>query len=291
MATAMATAARWRAARPRQAKGCPVSAALLLLPDFLLIVLGALLKRMRGFDAPFWSGAERLVYFVLFPALLFRSLAQSPLALSDAGRIAGIALAFTFAGMALSAAASRIGGETGVAIVSVLIGTLVPVVNFAAVAMLARGGRGRIAAELARNPLVLAVVAGFAWQLGGIPLPAVARRILDLLGAAALPLGLLAVGAGLRLGGGALPLPALAWWNGVKLFALPAIAYALATAVGVSPAERQFVVAMAAVPTAPSAYVLATQMSGRGAPVAMLISSGTLIAAVTLPLWLAAAAP
>ena len=79
-----------------------MSAALLLAPDFLLIVLGALLKRVRGFAAPFWSGLERLVYFVLFPALLFRSLAQSPLALSDAGRLAGIALAFTAAGMALS---------------------------------------------------------------------------------------------------------------------------------------------------------------------------------------------
>ena len=47
-----------------------MSAALLLLPDFLLIVGGALLKRVRGFEAPFWAGLERLVYFVLFPALL-----------------------------------------------------------------------------------------------------------------------------------------------------------------------------------------------------------------------------
>jgi predicted permease len=44
---------------------------------------------------------------------------------------------------------------------------------------------------------------------------------------------------------------------------------------------------MAAVPTAPSAYILATQMTGHGAPVALLISTGTLLAAVTLPLWIA----
>jgi malonate transporter and related proteins len=298
-----------------------MSGALLLLPDFLLIVLGVVLKRVRGFGAPFWGGLERLVYFVLFPALLFRSLAQSPLALADAGRLAAVALVFTASGMALSAlarplfnldsltfascfqcgfrfntyialaAASRIGGEAGVALVSVLIGVLVPVVNFAAVAMLARGGRGRIALELARNPLVIAALLGFAWQLGGIPLPGIARRILELLAGAALPLGLLAVGAGLRLSRGTLPLPALAWWHAIKLFALPAIAYALTLLVAVSPAERQIAVAMAAVPTAPSAYVLATQMGGHGAAVAMLISSGTLIAALTLPLWLAATAP
>jgi predicted permease len=51
------------------------------------------------------------------------------------------------------------------------------------------------------------------------------------------------------------------------------------------------VVVMAAVPTATSAYILAAQMGGQGAPVALIISSGTVLAAVTLPLWLAVAAP
>src|SRR5512134_1105221 len=98
----------------------------------------------------FWGGVERLVYFVLFPALLFRSLATSPLAAADAGRLAVVGLGFTAAGMALSAlvqplfrlphptfaacfqcgfrfnsyvplaAASRIGGAEGVATMSVL---------------------------------------------------------------------------------------------------------------------------------------------------------------------------
>jgi predicted permease len=44
------------------------------------------------------------------------------------------------------------------------------------------------------------------------------------------------------------------------------------------------------VPTAPSAYILAMQMSGMGAPVALLISTGTTIAALTLPFWVAAVA-
>lgn len=291
--------------------------ALLLLPDFLLIVGGALLKRGRGFGAPFWTGVERLVYFVLFPALLFRSLAQAPLALGGAGRLVAVALAFTFAGMALSAlarplfglprptfaacfqcgfrfntymalaAASRIAGESGLAMISLLVGVLVPVVNFAAVGMLAEGHRGQIALQLAKNPLVLACLAGFAWQVGGWPLPDTAAHLLALLGSAALPLGLLAVGAGLSLARGTLPLPALAWWSVVKLVALPAIAYALGLLAGLSPLERQIAVVMAAVPTAPSAYILAMQMSGHGAPVAVLISTGTLLAAVTLPLWVA----
>ena len=151
--------------------------ALLLLPDFLLIAAGAPLKRVRGFDAAFWSGVERLVYFVLFPALLFRSLATSPLALADAGRLAAVGLAFTLAGMLLAAlaqplfrlphatfaacfqcgfrfntyialaVASRVGGEPALAAISLLVGVLVPVVNLAAVGMLARGRESRIASS------------------------------------------------------------------------------------------------------------------------------------------------
>ena len=62
----------------------------------------------------------------------------------------------------------------------------------------------------------------------------------------------------------------------------------LAQALALSPLERQIAVVMAAVPTATSAYILAVQMHVPGTPVALLISSGTLLAVVTLPLWIAA---
>jgi hypothetical protein len=293
-----------------------VSAAALLLPDFLLIALGVALARLPAFPASFWSGIERLVYYVLFPALLFRSLAASSLALGDAAHLIAVGLAFTAAGMALSAlaaplfrlpqpvfaacfqcafrfntyvalaAASRVAGPAGVAAIGLLIGVLVPVVNIAAVAMLVRGADTRILPALARNPLVLACAAGIAWNATHVPVPALPARILELLAAAALPLGLLAVGAGLRFTRGTLPLPALAWWQAIKLAVLPALAYALSNVAGLSAMERQVAVIMAAVPTATSAYILAVQMNGVGAPVALLISSGTLAAAVTLPLWL-----
>ena len=298
----------------------PVNAALLLLPDFLLIALGAALSRSRQFDAGFWSGVERLVYFVLFPALLFRSLAASPRGVADAGPLALEGIGFTVAGMLLSAlahplfrlphptfaacfqcgfrfntyvalaAAARIGGADGVAAMSLLVGLLVPLVNVAAVTMLARGQGLRVVATIARNPLVIACVAGIAWNAAAPPLPSIALSILNLLAAAALPLGLLAVGAGLKPSRSTLPLGALVWWNAVKLGAVPAVALALAYTLGLSPLERQIAVALAAVPTASSAYILAVQMHGNGAAAALLISVGTLVAAATLPLWIALAA-
>lgn len=298
-----------------------MSIALLLLPDFLLIAGGAALKRWRGFDAAFWTGLERLVYFVLFPALLFRSLASSPLGLADAERLAVVGLGFTFAGMLLSAlaqplfrlpqptfaacfqcgfrfntylalaVASRIGAEPAVAAISLLIGVLVPVVNVAAVGMLARGRRSRIVVELARNPLILACVAGIAWKATGWALPALVSHLVGLLAGAALPLGLLAVGAGLTFRATTVSPAALGWWNTVKLLALPALALLFANLAALSPLERQVAVTLAAMPTAPSAYILATQMNGQGAPVAQLISTGTLIAAITLPLWISLVVP
>jgi len=293
-----------------------LSLALLVLPDFLLIAFGALLARRARFGAEFWSGVERLVYFVLFPALLFRALASAPLSFADGLPFVATGVAFTIGGMALSAlgqplhrlpadvfaacfqcgfrfntyiaiaVAGRIGGEAGLALLSLLIGVLVPLVNVAAVAVLARGRATHLGRELARNPLVLACAAGLAWNALALPRPALAMRIVDLLAAAALPLGLLAVGAGLRVRDCDLPLRVIAWWNGVKLLAVPALALLCARLFGLDPVETRVAVAMAAVPTATSAYVLAVQMGAPGAPVAMLISTGTIAAAVTLPLWL-----
>jgi predicted permease len=294
-----------------------LNAALLVAPDFLLIALGTLLARRFAYGAAFWEGVERLVYFVLFPALLFRSLATAPLAIASQGPLALTALGYTGGAMLLSALAkplfrlpaetfaacfqcgfrfntylvlaiaARLGGAEAVALASLVVGMMVPLVNVAAVGMLARGHLGNIAAEIARNPLVLATLAGIAWNVAGWPMPQVPLRVLELAANAALPLGLLAVGAALRFEPDALPLPALAWFHAVKLAAMPALALALAHALSLSPLETKVAIAHAAVPTATSAYILAARMNGRGAPVALIISSGTMLAAGTLPVWLA----
>ena len=294
-----------------------MSAALLVAPDFLLIAFGALLARRFAYGATFWEGVERLVYFVLFPALLFKSLATASLSLAGQGPLALTALGYVLGAMALSALAkplfrldhdtfaacfqtgfrfntylvlaiaARLGGADGTALASLVVGIAVPLVNLAAVAALARGHAGRIALEIARNPLVLATLAGLAWNQLAWPVPQVPLRMLELLAGAALPLGLLAVGAALRFERNALPLPALAWFHVVKLAAMPAIALGLAYMLGLSPLETQIALTHAAAPTATSAYILAQRMNGRGAPVALIISTGTALGAITLPLWLA----
>lgn len=80
----------------------------LLAPDFLLIALGFLLRRSAQFSDEFWTGLEKAVYFVFFPALLFKALARAHVESGSAAALLGAGLAATFAGMVLAYAARRL---------------------------------------------------------------------------------------------------------------------------------------------------------------------------------------
>jgi hypothetical protein len=291
--------------------------ALALLPDFLLILLGQGLRRWLHLGDHFWSGLEKLVYFVLFPALLFNALARADLAWATAAPLVATAAGAMIAGMGLGAlarwmfpmtpvsfasqfqcafrfnsyiglaVAAKLHGGAGIAAMGLVTGAMVPLANFAAVGMLARHGGNSLWRELAKNPLVLATLAGLVWNMLGLGLPAPLAHFLGRLAEAAIALGLLAVGAALRLkgapGGGH---GAAAWFLAVKLLALPLAAIGLARLFGLAGLYFDIALAFAALPTASSAYILAQRMGGDGASVAWLISSGTLAAMLTLPLWL-----
>ncbi|NMF96500.1 AEC family transporter [Aromatoleum toluolicum] len=289
---------------------------LLLLPDFSLILLGAALRRHLVDGEAFWAGVERLVYFVLFPALLFNALATAdidpgralPLFLSGFGTmVAGFALGWlgrglmgldamgfasrlqcayrfnTYIGIAI---AGKLHGAAGIALMGGLCGAMVPFANVMAVGMLARHGQGRLLRELSRNPLVLATLVGLLFNLAGLDLPGPLTSFLKRLGDAAVALGLLAVGAALRwemVGG---RWTGAAWIVAVKLLFLPAVAWQVGRALGVEGVAFDTLVLFAALPSASSAYILAMRMGGDGAGVAWLISATTLLAVPSLTLWL-----
>ncbi len=137
-----------------------------------------------------------------------------------------------------------------------------------------------------RNPLIIATVGGLGLNLLGIHLPEFVMATVQRLGTASIALGLIAVGAGLRLTGTVVERPTLAWWLAVKLIAAPAVAWLIATRCALPPLQREIAILFAALPTASSAYILAVRMGGNGAIVAFLISAGTVISAVTLPVWI-----
>ena len=110
---------------------------------------------------------------------------------------------------------------------------------------------------------------------------------LQRIGLAALPLGLMAVGAGLKLGGLKEGPRLAAALMSIRHLALPGAAIGLSLLVALPPAQRDIVVAFGALPTASSAYVLAARMGGSGSYVAGLVTVSTLLGMVSVPLWLA----
>src|SRR5690606_38894642 len=176
-------------------------------------------------------------------------LAQPVLHPGPARFAAGVQCAFRFNSYVLLALSQRIGGDTGLSLAAILMGVSIPIVNFAAVIPLARRAQSRLGVELARNPLILATLAGLIGHAFGLRLPAPIEATLGRLGGASISLGLLAIGAGLQLdslraglrdSSSALALGA--WITAVKMLAMPAAAFGFSSAIGLDAATRTIVV-------------------------------------------------
>jgi hypothetical protein len=292
-----------------------MSVATLLFPDFSLILLGFLLMRFTDWGPQFWSGLERLIYYILFPALLFYSTAHTAFDFANTSRMLQIALGATCGGIALGwlakplfkvgpmifesgvqtafrfnsyiglAIASRLGGIEGTSLMALLIGFSVPLCNMAAVHALVHKNGGLLR-ELAKNPLLVATASGLAFNLLGLHIPEIIGATLSRMANASIAVGLLTVGAGLKLSGMHESKGISAYFIGVKLLALPAIGYGLGRWASLPPLQLQIATTFCALPTASSAYVLAARMGGNGPFVAFLISTGTVLSVLTLPIWL-----
>lgn len=293
-----------------------MSIVAIILPIFALILLGWAIRRFGRLSAAFWGDLERLIYFVFFPALLFHSLSHGSLDLRAAWPMAATGVLFTLAGMGLGrlskrlfadpprvyaaafqcsfrfnsyiglAVAGALYGKDGIAAIGLLMGVLVPMANLASVAVLARHGEGSWMREILGNPLILSTVSGLVFGLAGLSLPAVADGTLELLARASLPLGLIAVGAGLRLD--SLDHARGHLWYGVavKLLVLPALAWALSGLFGLQGMWRDTAILMAALPVSTVAYVLANRMGGDGQVSSAQVALTTLLSMLTLPFWL-----
>ena len=293
-----------------------------LAPTFLLIALGWLL-RLRGFPGDaFWPGAERLVYWVLFPPLLLLTTASSdltgfrtlPIAAALVGAIlltsaltftlrgrfgiAGAGFTSVFQGAIRNntyvglAGAAALYGPAGLAAMGILVFVVVTLVNVLCVIVLLshRGRRMRmrdLAASVVTNPLILACVGGFALNASGIGLPGFVTEMLDILGRAALTLGLLCVGAGLELGRLGRNPAALVAANLLKLVVMPVATWGFCRLLGVDGVVAATAVLFTAAPISASSYVLARQLGGDAPLMAGLITISTILAALTMPLALA----
>ena len=289
----------------------------LLAPDFSLILLGFLLCRYTALNRAVWEQAEKLVFFVFFPVLLFHSIVKSPLDLSATSGLIMVGLTLAASGIALTyvlpylpwlgarldrrehaacaqigfrfnsfialAMAERLAGPEGLLLIAVLIGVCVPIFNMAAIWPMARHSQTNFGRELLRNPFIIATVSGLLANLLGFHIPNWLEPSVSRIGAGSLALGLMAAGAGMRLGSmkeaKALSVAVLL----IKHILLPLVALFLSHALGLSKAQTLVLLAFSALPTAPTAYVLAARMGYNGPLVAGLVTLSTLLGLLSLP--------
>lgn len=287
----------------------------ILGPLFALVVAGQVLYRLHWLGDGFWPGAERLNYFILFPALLFNSLAHAPFSNPQLPTVAsavlltlllgwlgllwgrrlyhwparrfgaltqGILRFNTYLGLAI------IGGlfkTEGLALAAIVLACLVPVANLLSVWALTaeHGWTNSALISIVKNPLILACVAGGLLNLSGLTMGQGIERLLSLLASASLPLGLLCVGAAIRLQDLSGEGVTLFWNTVLRLAFMPILALGVALGLGLAPLASAVLVIFFALPTAPTAYTLTHQLGGDGALMARLITLQTLLAAFTLP--------
>lgn len=297
-----------------------------LLPVFLLIVLGLILKRTLMRLETQWHGLERLTYYVLFPMLLIQTLVKADLTKVP---VAGVGGALFLAALVMSllclairpllarldidgpaftsifqgatrwqtyvalAVSGNLYGDTGLALASVAMVAIIPLVNVFSVSVLAhyaspeKQSARAIAMTVVRNPLIWACAIGLAVNVLHLPLPKIWHEVADALGRSSLAIGLLVTGAGLHLEG--LFRPSLGAAVGVflKLILMPALGIALALRFGLTGADLVIVAACSAIPASSSAYVLARQMGGDAPLLAQIITLQTILAAITMPIAIA----
>lgn len=293
-----------------------MSTAWLVLPDFLLILLGWVLHHRLGFNREFFTGLEKLVYYVLFPTLLFQSVLKTPLSAQMTGdlllvafilvvvgfvmvRIGGRVLKApdralasatqcgfrfnTYLGLAL---APSLGGASGQTVMALVVGLTVPMANIAAVYPLARHQGGNVFSALMRNPLLISTVLGLAANLAGFKLPLSLDIMADRLGLAAVALGILCIGPSLSWQGSQGQGRFVAWVVATKILVLPITAWTCARWLGLNDITTAMLVLFGSLPCASAAYVLAVRMGGDGRLVSLIISVSTILTAFTIPLWM-----
>lgn len=291
--------------------------AQLLFPDFSLILIGYLLCRHTALNRPVWQSVEGLVYFFLFPVLLFQSIVRTPLdlqatsGLMGAGVLLGLAgigmayalphlpllrrhidrrehaaaaqVAFRFNSFIGLALAERLAGAQGLQLISVLIGVCVPLMNVAAVWPMARHAERGLLGELARNPLIIATASGLLLNLLGFRLPEWAVPTLSRIGAASIALGLMAAGAGMQLQSLARGKLLGAGVLAIRHLLSPLVALLLVRAFHLGSTEALVLLTFSALPTASSCYVLAARMGYNAPYVAALMTLSTVLGMVSLP--------
>lgn len=304
---------------------CPVATISTIIPIFLVIALGAL-ARKRGFIPPaFLEAANRLVYYLAIPAMIFRAISRSSIGtefnlMVITATLICVAATFGVALLTAYALVNRRGsggtftqcsfhgnlGYIGLAVIfyflgdaglvkgSIIAGLIMILQNFLAVLALqlfapkgpSIGGMKQFISRIGMNPVILSALLGIGYAWWGAPMPLILDRSLQIISGLALPMALLLIGATLSL---TLMkkqfFPALLA-NSIKLLVMPALGALVFTIMDAPATEYLPALILLAAPPATLTYVFAKEMHGDVDLAVAAISVGTIFSALTYSIWL-----
>ena len=296
-----------------------------VLPVFVLIAVGYALRKSDFLPDATWRPIEKLSINLLYPGFLIPAIWSADISGGGAGaaglaavtsvliistitlalkpliRLDGPAYTSVFQGVirwnsfVFLPVIQSVYGPDGLALAAVVIGAMIPVTNILCVVVLERWGADRkplsvlsLTRAIVSNPILVACLIGLALNLAGVPrLPGLSDT-LELLGAAALPLGLIVAGAGLSFAEVARRKVTIASVTFVKLIVTPPLMWGLCVLYGGDATAQGIALMCGAAPGAAASYMLARQMGGDAPLMAGIVAFTTVASLATIPMLLLA---
>ena len=292
----------------------------IVAPIFFIVFMGVLLKRTQLIDDAFVATGSKLVFVVTLPTLVFMSIARmdfhatfnlNQLLYVGIGILVTTALLWILAkrwikapedlgvfvqgafrsnyGIIGLAVSFNLFGQTGLAQASLLLALVIPLFNVLAILVLTlsskrEGGLSvkKVAIDIIKNPLIIAVFLALPFSYLGFTLPEVIEKTGRYFANLTLPLALLTIGATLNLKSLKHSSSMAIWATSSKLLILPAILTFGASMLGFAGQDLVNMFVLFGCPTAAASFVMAKAMGGNAQLAANIILTTTLGSVFTL---------
>ena len=291
-------------------------------PIFLLIIIGFLLKKTVVNKDSFWEISSDITYRLLMPSMLFYQISSNQISTSVFSQYALVILPAAFTVIIFSllisfvfnfnaktttsvlqgcvrhnafivlAIVSKLFGQEGLVLASLIMAILIPFSNIMIVVIMtvllhntqSKKYFSNIGKELLQNPILLSIIIGIIFSLLGFKDVVILHDTTKLLGAVALPLMLLTIGANIRYKHIVTEQMPILIAILAKILIFPVIIFLIAKYSELTQMQTIVAIIFGAVPTAVSSSALAKKMGGNVEAINLIITLQTLISFVSIPI-------
>lgn len=293
----------------------------IVMPVFIIIIFGFILRIKNIISADFISTATTIVYYFALPASLFIDVSESDfyslmnikfVIFIVGATVAFFIIAWIFAVIFIkdkSKISAFVQGtfrgnyvyvglpitqnilQTNIIPSAILvIAFVLPVYNILAVLVLSyyNSNKGKVGIKdlvfsIMKNPMIVAIVLALPFSLLKIKLPFIITKPLDYLGVLATPLALMLVGASIRFDALVRNLKYIINAAVLKVIIQPLIIVPFALIMGFNSEEIATILVLFTTPTALNAYIMAKKLGGDGELSAGIIVLTVILTVITIP--------